>query len=267
MTAKIWQRLRLCGLGWLLSYPIVLHLSLSSVIARPIKFKLPPPPPRGIAGSRSAAASRDTCPTVDRPLTALVPKYREQDGDRVWGLTGMERPTLWFYMPYAKNAIVDMSFTLQDESNPAATKIIYQNSQLVPAQLPGVMKVVLPKSIAPLATTKPYHWFLTLNMVCTSGQRPIFVDGWVQRIEIDRQLRDRIERATPIERVVLAAENGLWYDALTTLANLRALNPQDATLFQSWQNLLATIELGHLATQTFSENKRSKQSQQSMMFE
>ncbi|WP_295619841.1 DUF928 domain-containing protein [Chamaesiphon sp. GL140_3_metabinner_50] len=155
------------GLGWLLSYPIVWQMSLTSAAAT-IKFKLPPPPPRGMTGHRAAAASRDpACPVVSRPLTALVPAYRDSQGDRVWGLTGMARPTLWFYVPYAKNAIVDMSFTLQDESNPADTKIIYQNVKLPPAQTPGTIQIVLPKSIEPLATNKSYHWFLTLNMNCT----------------------------------------------------------------------------------------------------
>ena len=116
------RRSRLLGWGWWLSYPIIFQMSLTA-IAAPIKLKLPPPPSRGIAGNRSAAASRDTCPTVAQPLTALVPEYRSPQPNRVWGLTGMERPTFWFYIPYPKSSIASISFTLQDESNPADTKI------------------------------------------------------------------------------------------------------------------------------------------------
>ncbi len=248
MRSKIWRRLSLYGLGWLLSYPIVLQMSLISAIAAPIKLKLPPPPPRGITGHRSAAASRDpACPVVARPLTALVPEYRDSQGDRVWGLTGMTRPTLWFYVPYAPNSIVDMSFTLQDESNPADTKIIYQNLKIAPAQTPGMLQIVLPKSIEPLATNKSYHWFLILNTSCTIGQRPFFVDGWVQRMDMQPDLSQAIKRATPIRRVALYAENGLWYDAIATLATLRSAKPQDPSLLQAWQELLDAIGLKYLA--------------------
>jgi Domain of Unknown Function (DUF928) len=255
------HRASLLVLGWLLSCPIALQMSLTSAKATPIKLKLPPPPQRGIAGNRSAAASRDKCPQVSPPLTALVPKYQER---RVWGLTQMERPTFWFYVPYTNSSIVDMSFTLQDESNPAETKIVYENLTISPAQKSGLMQVTLPSSIEPLATNKTYHWFLKLNMGCRSGQRPLFVDGWVQRIDMDRHLSVQIQQATPTAKVALYAENGLWYDALATLANLRLTQPQDTALNQDWQNLLDAIELGELASQPYIEHGRSSRVQQSI---
>ena len=254
------RRSRLLGWGWWLSYPIVLQMSLTA-IAAPIKLKLPPPPGRGIAGNRSAAASRDTCPTVAQPLTALVPEYRSPQPNRVWGLTGMERPTFWFYIPYPKSSIASIYFTLQDESNPADTKIVHQIT-IAANQNPGVMPIVLPKSSPPLAANLPYHWFLKLNMDCRSGQRPIFVDGWVQRREIHRTLSGLA--STPAAQIALSAENGLWYDALSTLANLRSNQPQDPKLKQDWQNLLDSIDLGYLASQPFSDEQRSSQVQRSI---
>jgi hypothetical protein len=158
----------------------------------------------------------------------------------------MERPTFWFYVPYGKEAIVDVFFSLQDESNPAEPQIIYQNPKLAPPSEPGLMPIALPPSTA-LAPNKPYHWFLTLNMGCAIGQRPLFVDGWIQRQELDSNLRQQIQQAPPTQQVALYADNGLWYDALTTLANLRSSQPQDIRLKQDWQNLLNAIELGSLA--------------------
>ena len=263
---EICRKLGLLTLGWLFSYPIVLQMTLTSSLATPIKFKLPTPPQRGISGNRSAAASRDKCPEVAQPLTALVPEYRTSKQDQnpnVWSLTGMERPTFLFYIPYAKNSIVNISFTLQDESNPAETGIVYENLKILPAQTPGVMQVVLPNSVTPLAPNKPYHWFLNLNMACTIGQRPIYVEGWLQRVDVARTLRKQLEGATPLEQVALYADNGLWSDALTTLANLRAAKPKDPALSQDWRNLLDSIELGHLASQPFADERRSARSQES----
>ena len=253
MKSRIGRSLSLLGLS-LLSYPVALQIGLGAVIAAPIKLRLPPPPPRGIAGSRAAAASRDTCPIVAQPLTAIVPEYRLAQENQVWGLTRMEHPKFLFYVPYAKPALADISFTLQDDSNPADPKIIYQNSTIAPAPTAGMIRIALPKSSPTLAVDKPYHWFLKLNMGCTSGQRPIFVQGWIQRMELDRNLSNQIDRASSAEKVSLYAENGLWYDALTTLANLRATKPQDLGLNQDWRNLLEAIGLGDLAIQPLSAN-------------
>ena len=263
MKSRIGKRLGWLGLG-LWCYPIALQVHLGTVTAAPIKsklspppprvtaapikFRLPPPPPRGIAGSRSAAASRSTCPVISQPLTAIVPEYRSEQGNQVWGLTNMEHPTLWFYVPYAKPALMDISFTLQDESNPGEKKIIYRNSTVAAGSTPGMIRVTVPKSSLALAPNQPYHWFLELNMGCTTGQRPIFVEGWIQRTELDRNLSKQIDRATPTEKVSLYAENGLWHDALSTLANLRATNPQDPNLNKEWQNLLNAIGLRELAS-------------------
>jgi Domain of Unknown Function (DUF928) len=256
VKSRIGRRLSWWGLG-LLCYPIALQIHLGTVMAAPIKFKLPPPPPRGIAGTRTAAASRSTCPVISQPLTAIVPEHRSPQGNQVWGLTKMEHPTFWFYVPYTKPVLVDISFTLQDESNPGEKKIIYHNSQIAAASTAGMIRIALPKSSPTLATNKPYHWFLELNMGCTNGQRPIFVEGWIQRTELDRNLSKQIDRATPTEKVALYAENGLWHDALTTLANLRATKPQDPELNQNWQNLLDAIGLGDLNNQPLSENRQT----------
>ena len=255
MKSRIGMILSSLGLC-LLSYPVVLQANLSAAMAAPIKLRLPPPPQRGIAGNRTGAAARTMCPLVAQPLTAIVPQYRSAQENQVWGLTKMARPTFWFYVPYTKPALIDISFTLQDESNPADRKIIYQNTTIAPASTAGMIQITVPKSSPTLAANKPYRWFLELNMGCTSGQRPIFVEGWIQRTELDRNLSNQIDRATPTEKVALYAENGLWYDALTTLANLRAAKPQDPELTQDWQNLLNAIGLKDLADRPLDENRR-----------
>jgi Domain of Unknown Function (DUF928) len=265
VKSKFRQQLRLLTLSWVLGGSMFWHMSLSAVIAAPIKFKLPPAPPlRGIAGHRSSASSRSNCPAVSQDLTAIVPKYDSAQGNIVWGLTGMAHPTIWFYVPYDKSAIVDISFTLQDESNPADTKIIYQNLKLVPNPTAGMMGVALPKSSAPLISNQPYRWFLKLNMPCTVGQRPISVDGWVQRRDLEGDLSAQIKQASPREKVSLYAANGLWFDAIGTLASLRSSRPQDPALAQDWQSLLGSIDLAPLASQSFvGEPSRSSQGQQS----
>jgi Domain of Unknown Function (DUF928) len=240
---------RLWG-GRILAIWILGSLCLNSALATPTKqkFKLPPPPQRGIAGNRSAAASRDRCLAVPQPLTAIVPAYitdpaQPERFDGVWGLTAMERPTFWFYLPYPKTEIVDISFTLQDESNPTATEILYQNLAVAPTSTSRLMSVTLPNSIAPLTPNTPYHWFLKVNRRCGM----VYVRGWVQRQELTSNLRDRLSQLPPQQRATLYAENGLFYDAVTTLATLKTTQPQNRSIHQDWQNLLDSIALQNLA--------------------
>jgi hypothetical protein len=222
---------------------------LDTALATPTKqkFKLPPPPQRGIAGNRSAAASRDRCLALPQPLTAIVPAYisdpaKPAQFDRVWGLTAMERPTFWFYLPYPQTEIVDISFTLQDESNPAATEIVYQNLAVTPRSKSKLLSVTLPSSIAPLTPNRPYYWFLKVNRSCGMT----YVGGWVQRQEPIGTLRDRLAQISLQDRATLYAEHGLFFDAVTTLASLKIAKPQDRSLQQDWQNLLDSIGLPNL---------------------
>ena len=89
-----------------------------------------------------------------------------------------------------------------------------------------------------------------------------FVEGWIQRTQLDRNLSNQIDRATPTEKVALYAGNGLWHDALTTLANLQVAKPQDPELIQDWQNLLNAIGLRELANRPLDENRRVEQVRQ-----
>jgi hypothetical protein len=242
------MRVRLWG-GAILTIWLLGSLCLNSAIAIPTKqkFKLPPPPQRGIAGNRSAAASRDRCLALPQSLTAIVPAYitdpaQPAQFDRVWGLTAMERPTLWFYLPYPQAEIVDISFTLQDESNPAATQIVYQDLAVTPAATSRLLSVTLPSSIAPLTPNKPYHWFLKVNRSCGMT----YVRGWVQRQELTSTLRDRLPHISLQDRATLYAENGLFYDAVNTLASLKIAKLQDRSFQQDWENLLDSIGLQNL---------------------
>ncbi|GAA6620838.1 hypothetical protein NUACC26_066560 [Scytonema sp. NUACC26] len=86
----------------------------------PILFNPPSPPPdRGTPGNRGEGASRGECISNNLPLTALVPSYEQslslQKGEtnavtQVWGLTSLEQPSFWFYIPYNQSLIQVMEF-------------------------------------------------------------------------------------------------------------------------------------------------------------
>jgi Domain of Unknown Function (DUF928) len=243
------------------------RLKVAQAISGAVKFVPPRIPDRGIAGNRFGSASRtsDRDPTLRDPrgdrkypdLTALVPEYRDPQSksapSKVWGLTANEYPTLWFYIPYAQTSISKIDFILKDRDN-SGDKVIYQTS-IQPSQQAGIINFSLPKISSPLAIDKLYQWQLKLTMkpqpdpkkVTPSKAEEISVTGWIQRASLNQELNDRIARSTPNQQAALYAENGFWYDALSTLALLRRDAPQDPTIQQDWGNLLKSVELGKLA--------------------
>jgi Domain of Unknown Function (DUF928) len=241
---------------------------VASAIANAVfKVKLPPPPNRGIAGNRFGSASRtsDRDPTLGDPrgggkypdLTALVPEYRDPKSksasSKVWGLTANEYPTLWVYIPYSQASISKIDFILKDRDN-SGDKVIYQTS-IQPPQQAGIVNFSLPKTGSPLAIDKLYQWQVKLTIkpqpdpkkLTPSKAEEISVTGWIQRADLNKELSDLIARSTPNRQAALYAENGFWYDALSTLASLRLDAPQDPAIQQDWENILKSVELGKLA--------------------
>ncbi len=204
---------------------------------RPVAFDPPPPPDQGAPGHREGTAGRcDNCPPIYPPLTALVPAYQtSQEGQSVWGYTLAEHPTFWFYVPERITADNLPVFLLQDENGLE----IYKTTLQATGTLPGVVSLRLPETVVPLEIGKRYHWIFTLEGA--------FVDGWVERISPNQKLLSQLKAATPRERVALYAANGIWYEALTTLAVLRQEKPNDTTLFADWATLLRAINLNDIA--------------------
>ncbi|MCC5661474.1 DUF928 domain-containing protein [Nostoc sp. XA010] len=277
-----WQKIQLIaafGMTWwgiIGYYPMIW---MTPVAAIPKTFPpLPPPPDRGAAGDRKAAASRlrfsppppppdggpvgnrrgaasRGCGVSNQSVIAVVPVYKQTFNQRqteaisvtkVWGLTNEEYPTFWFFVPYQKSLIDSIEFVVQDESS----QTLYRTIVTIP-EVPGIVSIRLNQNAPPLQVDKMYHWFFQIKVICNPQQPPEreYVEGWVQRVNPNPQLVDSLKQATPQQRVRLYAENGIWYDALTTLAELRLAKPQDPTLAVDWMNLLKSVDLENLAKQ------------------
>ena len=62
------------------------------------------------------------------------------------------------------------------------------------------------------------------------------------------KLANSLKQATPVQQVALYAEQGMWHDALTNLAQLRLAQPQDASLLTQWTSLLNSEKLDSFAS-------------------
>lgn len=194
-------------------------------------------PPKGSAprvtrgaASRGSLLCTQTPTDPIRQMVSLVPVGSGPN------LTIAERPSFFVYIPQtsAKQAF----FSLKDEIGQQS----YHTTVTLPAQA-GVIRVELPDTVAPLIVGKSYQWGLAV--LCSGKLRPDSpaINGWVQRTELDPKLATQLQAASAMERVVLYSSNGIWYDAVTALAQLRQQRPQDQDLASAWKQILDSVGL------------------------
>ena len=199
-----------------------------------------PPPP----GRSEGAGSNNLC-EIDKPpnlvaLIALVPTDIADNNGRkieyVWGKTTAAHPTFWFYAAYTTNAYGQLTVYNQEFDEVARIQ------QQLNIDKPGLVSFSLRENKISLEPDRIYHWEFTIYCNEIQGSPNDRVAGSVQRVSRSPNFQDRLETATPLEQVKLYAENSIWYDALTILAELRRENPQDETLTVAWEQLLNSID-------------------------
>ncbi|AFY56418.1 protein of unknown function (DUF928) [Rivularia sp. PCC 7116] len=204
-----------------------------------------------VSGRRAGMGSRNNCPAVPISLTALAP-FQQQANKRtnksdigiVGGITTLERPKFWFYVPYTKNlANSSAEFSLQDSNG----KDIYRDKIVLP-QKPGVVGISLPNTVTPLEVGKTYRWYFKVKCSQQAVSLPVYVEGDIQRIALGSRIAEQLRAATDSQhKIAIYAQEGVWFDALNMLAQLRK-SSQDASVEQDWQSLLQSVNLDNIST-------------------
>lgn len=203
---------------------------------------------KGRPGHREGTATRgsDTsCFFRTNGVIALVPHIKDNNDEVPVALTVEENPTFWLHVLYTSEEIPSGEFVLQDEEN----NDVYRTFLKLPVK-PGIVSLSLPKEVA-LAIDKPYQWYFKLSCGSPELNERVFVRGWVQRLAPKLELESQLKAATPRDRVVLYAANGIWHSALTDLAKLRQAFPNDAVIEEDWADLLREVDLEHLFREPF----------------
>ncbi len=190
------------------------------------------PPNTGIPRRTEGAGTRGPCITGDQSLVPIVPTNN-------FSLTTQARPTFFLYIPPSKATAVE--FVLLDETE----KPVYQGYAPLPAGS-GIVGYTLGPGSEPLVVGKTYHWQATLVCNAQDPSENPFVESWVQRVQPSTQLATDLSQADPQTASDLYAANGIWQDALNTLAVLRQANPQVPNLAADWQTLLTSVQLQSL---------------------
>jgi Domain of Unknown Function (DUF928) len=233
---------------------IVLGITISLVILMPFaliqantltaqqlkkKKQIPPPPSppsKGFPGNRTVSASMSGG-SCDLKLIALAPEFNQNPSGQVseksvWGQTAVERPIFWFFVPSTQ--ALKLEFSLQNRQG----EDIYRSPIPTPGQ-PGVIGVRIPTRQQPLQLDRDYHWTLKAQVPCGTTTNRVFVDGWVKRASLP----------SAGNRSDTFAQQGIWYDAVTSLAQQQLQKPNDLQLQQDWYDLLESVDLNAIAKQ------------------
>ena len=180
-------------------------------------------------GSRGESCAIGKAAKSNSSVVKLLPKSNI-------GLTVEQRPSIMVYVPAttAQTAF----FSIQDQN----FNHHYQTSLQLPQQA-GVMEIKLPDSVPALETGINYQY--SLVMICGEDLEPDspLVSGWIQRVEPRNALNQKLS----VELASQLASDGLWYDALSTLAELRKSQPSNQAVVNSWQQLLNSGGLSEIA--------------------
>jgi len=189
------------------------------------------PPTRGVRGGGCKIDVND--PPIY--LTPLVPPNNI-------ARTVSDYPTFFFNWPPIKATLAEL--TLLDPND----KEIYKQTLPI-SNLSGTIEVSIPanKNVPPLELGKSYRWRLTV--ICDSQDRSadLLEMVTVRRVELSADIRSQLEKADPRQKSFIYAENGIWQDAISTLAAARRANPDDPVLKADWESLLDSVKLGKIA--------------------
>ena len=203
-------------------------------------FAAPPLPlGTGTPGQgRSDAGGRlpTSCKQVDKPLTALVPTYKQKGAETIWAATVAEHPTVWFYVPYAAPSAYG-EMVLEN----LTTKQQTIHTVALPAQ-PGIVQVAVSDKATTLAAGT-YYWYFSIYCQRNRDEADSSVEGAVTRQALSSVLQQQIVQALPPQKAAVFARNGIWHDALTSAAALQCTHHHDS----AWTQLLQAIGLQELA--------------------
>lgn len=191
---------------------------------------------------RGGTSRRDGCPKLKTPITALVPG-EENNHKSFLASTVAEYPTFWVYVPELPSNLRSGEFVLQDEEGNDILRTLIplpETSAVIGLRLPSNPQYALKQDLK-------YHWYFRLYCGQAQNQPEYFyVDAWVRRVALTPELQKQLGKAKPRDYTVYAANN-IWYDTVTTLAELRRTNPGDRLLGQEWTKLFKAVGLEELA--------------------
>ncbi|MDJ0616712.1 MAG: DUF928 domain-containing protein [Calothrix sp. MO_192.B10] len=180
-------------------------------------------------GRRTGGATRGKCSNTAGQLVALVPKNN-------LGLTKLARTQFLLNLSQVSQAT-------DDNQN-----IVYEKAWKTNGS-PGIINIDLTdsKSMPVLSVDGKYNWLFSMICEPTNRYKDFVVHGLVQRVNLSPALLQKLSQASPLERVSLYNQAGLWQDAVNTLAQELSNQPNNTQIAATWTKLLPSEKLDAIA--------------------
>jgi hypothetical protein len=167
-----------------------------------------------------------------------------------FGLTTQASPTLFWYIPSLSATSAEFVLLDENDNEVYLTNIqLTGNEGIISLAIPPVMDEAQGKEVSRLDLGKDYHWYFSLICDVSDRSQDIFVEGWIQRTQLNATMSNRLATTPERDRPTFYAEIGIWYDALAMLAAMRQTQPDDTTLLANWNTLLDSVDLSNIASQ------------------
>ena len=179
-------------------------------------------------------------------LTSLIP-------NNGFGVTTAAYPTFFVYLPAVDYEFTQYAeFLLLDKNGLEIYKV-----QFPTKMSDKIIRISLQTHIgmSPLEVGKSYQWKFNLYEDSSHEYLNTRVKGGIARVELESQLAWMLQNATTLqEKARIYAENEIWYDALTTLADLYQENPNNPLVAADWERLLTAVGLNQIVTSSLQSN-------------
>jgi hypothetical protein len=157
--------------------------------------------------------------------------------------TVAEHPAFFVYVPEL-DAPTTAQFTLQtDPTDPLAVEELV-NVRFTVSGEEGIVGIWLSDTAPSLETDRQYYWQMSVECNAEKLTENPVVSGWVRRVVLAEPLPE-----TAVQQVAFYAEQGIWQDALSTLAMLRYDNPNNPAFITDWRELMEAAGLEGFADQ------------------
>ena len=200
---------------------------------------------RGSPNRRSSGGSRGDCSTL---LVALVPGDTALDVSESGcslpsssepALTTAATPVLWFHVP-TQSAPIEGEFALLDDTQLALsvqTVTLPQDGGIVGIQVDTELDV-----------GRTYNWVFSMLANSRNPAENPRVAGALQRIEPSPELLTEINNTESLQQQAeIWLSQGVWHNALTTVATLRQADTEGTFAEDQWQEFLGAAGLETIA--------------------
>ena len=214
-----------------------------SVLAQGRRVRYIPPSNLDAPKVSVPGATRSACDAPSNCLIALLPNLKVQDAPLPQTLA--ERPTIYFLVPKTNG---NAYFSLDEDNGTAIQRKRIYKTKFKISNDAGLIAFRLPDDAPKLELNKKYSWQFSVPI----GYGSQSVYGSLQRVALDSKVTAKLATMShPLDRAALLAAEGIWFEAVQTLAEAQVALPQNAEVLSEWQELLKAANLDRVLPFTF----------------